>query len=103
MGKDGWSTLSARCLQLIRDLIVRMARENDWGLTRIAAEIKQLYLGPIGRTTVRNILNEHGADRGPSRGVVTWDEFIARHAKTLWACDFLSVRTWTWPLKVRSC
>ena len=81
--------------QLIRDLVVRMARENDWGLTRIAAEIGQLHIGRIGRTTVRNILNEHGVDRGPSRSAVTWDEFIARHAKTLWACDFLTVRTWT--------
>ena len=26
---------------------------------------------------------------------MTWDDFIARHAKTLWAGDFLSVRTWT--------
>ncbi len=28
-------------------------------------------------------------------GAVPWGEFIARHAATLWACDFMSVRTWT--------
>ena len=65
-----------------------MACENDWGLIRIAAEIEQLYLGPIGRTPLCNILNEHGVDRGPGRAAVPWDEFIARHAKTPWACDF---------------
>lgn len=25
----------------------------------------------------------------------TWDQFVRRHAQTLWACDFLSVKTWT--------
>ena len=98
--KEGAKGGRPRKSQLIRDLVVRMARENDWGLTRIAGEIKQLYLGPIGRTTVRNILIEHDVDRGPGRGAVTRDEFIARHAKTLWACDFLSVRTWTWRRRV---
>ncbi|MBT8207294.1 MAG: hypothetical protein KJO18_03385, partial [Acidimicrobiia bacterium] len=93
--KDGGTGGRPRKSQFIRDLVARMARENDWGLTRIAAEIRQLHIGGIGRTTVRNILNEHGVDRGPGRAAVTWDDFIARHAKTLWACDFLSVRTWT--------
>jgi glutamate dehydrogenase (NAD(P)+) len=72
-----------------------MARETDWGLTRIAAEIRQLHLGHIGRTTVRNILLEHELGPGPNRSGVTWDEFISRHASPLWACAFLSVRTWT--------
>jgi putative transposase len=93
--EDGSKGGRPRKSQFIRDLVVRMARENDWGLTRIAAEIRQLYIGPIGRTTVRNILNEDGVDRGPERSAVTWGEFIARHAATLWVCDFLSVRTWT--------
>jgi putative transposase len=93
--EDGSKGGRPRKSQFIRDLVVRMARENDWGLTRIAAEIRQLYVGPIGRTTVRNILNEDGVDRGPERGAVPWGDFIARHAATLWSCDFLSVRTWT--------
>jgi putative transposase len=24
-----------------------------------------------------------------------WSEFLERHAKTLWSCDFLTVKTWT--------
>jgi hypothetical protein len=50
------------------------------------------------RTTaeeVRNILLENGFDPGPKRGQGSWDEFIRMHAKTLWACDFLSVKAWT--------
>ena len=38
---------------------------------------------------------EHGVGPAPERAGATWDEFIARHAKTLWARDFLSVRSWT--------
>ena len=32
---------------------------------------------------------------GPQRGEGSWDEFLKIHAKTLWACDFLSKKIWT--------
>jgi hypothetical protein len=32
---------------------------------------------------------------GPKRGEGTWDEFLKRHAATLWACDFFSKEVWT--------
>ncbi len=79
----------------IRELIFRMARENNWGYTRILGELAKLGIRKIGRTTLQNILKAAGFDPNPSRGRSTWDEFIARHAATLWACDFLSVKTWT--------
>jgi len=34
----------------------------------------------ISKSTVRNILKEHGFDPGPKRGEGTWDEFIKIHA-----------------------
>ena len=37
--EDGSKGGRPRKSQFMRDLVVRMARENDWGLTRIAAEI----------------------------------------------------------------
>lgn len=80
----------------IRDLILRMAHENDWGYTRILGELRKLGIHRIGRTTIQNLLKEHGLDPGPQRRRGTWDEFLRRHAQTLWACDFVSVRTWTW-------
>src|SRR5262249_50078935 len=36
-----------------------------------------------------------GLEPGPKRGKGTWDEFLRRHAETLWACDFFSVKVWT--------
>jgi putative transposase len=64
------------------------------GYTRILGELKKLGIR-VSRSTVVNILKEAGLDPGPKRGEGTWDEFITRHAQTLWACDFFSARTWT--------
>jgi len=79
----------------VRQLVVQMARENDWGLGRILGELKKLGIRSVCKSTVRNILKEHGFDPGPKRGEGTWDEFIRIHAKTLWACDFISKKVWT--------
>jgi len=43
----------------------------------------------------RRILIENGFDPGPKRGEGTWDDFIRRHIKTLWACDFFAKTVWT--------
>jgi putative transposase len=58
-------------------------------------ELKKLGVRKISRSTVVNILRQAGLDPGPKRGKGTWDEFIKRHAKTLWACDFFSKKVWT--------
>ena len=79
----------------ICELIFRMAKENEWGYTRILGELAKLGIRKIGRTTVQNILERNGFDLGPKRGRGTWDEFVKRHTKTMYACDFLSVRSWT--------
>ena len=51
-----------------------MARENDWGYTRILGELKKLGIKPPSRNTVKNILKENGLEPGPKRGAGTWDE-----------------------------
>ncbi len=79
----------------IRELVTQMAKDNGWGLGRILGELKKLGIRKICKTTVRNILLEHGFDPGPKRGEGTWDDFIKIHAKTLWACDFFSKKVWT--------
>src|SRR5688500_17285250 len=68
-----------------------LARENGWGYTRILGELKKLGVRKICRSTVINILKEHGLDTGEG----TWNEFLARHVQTLWACDFFSKKVWT--------
>lgn len=79
----------------IRDLVLRLARENAWGYTRILGELKKLGVRKICRSTIIKILKDNGLDPGPRRGEGTWDDFIKRHATTLWACDFFSKKVWT--------
>jgi putative transposase len=79
----------------IRALILRIARENGFGYARILGELKKLGIGKVSRSTVVKILKEEGLDPGPKRGEGTWDEFLKRHAQTLWACDFLTAKLWT--------
>jgi putative transposase len=75
--------------------VLRLAWENDWGYTRILGELKKLGICKICRSTVVNFLREAGLDPGPQRGEDSWDDFIKRHAATLWACDFFSKPVWT--------
>ena len=84
-----------RTSQEICLLVVKLARENEWGYTRILGEIRKLGIRSISRNTVKRILAEYGFDPGPNRGEGTWDEFLKRHAASLWQCDFFSKRVVT--------
>ncbi|WP_425619122.1 integrase core domain-containing protein [Anatilimnocola sp. NA78] len=44
---------------------------------------------------MRNILKAAGIDPCPKRASATWDEFVARHATSLWQCDFFSQKVLT--------
>ncbi len=79
----------------IRRLILKLARENGWGYTRILGELKKLRVRSVSRNTVKNILKANGLDPGPQRGPGTWDEFLKIHAVTFWQCDFFSKRVLT--------
>lgn len=76
-------------------MVLRLAREHDWGYTRILGELRKLGIGKISRSTVIKILKENGLEPGPQRGEGSWDDFLKRHAATLWACDFFSKKVWT--------
>lgn len=84
-----------RTPQDIRELIIRLARENDWGYTRILGELRKLGVRAVSRNTVKNILKENGLEPGPKRGEGTWDEFLKTHAATLWQCDFYAKKVLT--------
>lgn len=78
----------------IRELILKLARENDWGYTRILGALRRLGIR-VSRQTVKNILKENGLEPSPERSKGTWDEFLSSHAQTLWQCDFATKRMWT--------
>lgn len=79
----------------IRDLLLRMARENLWGYSRLLSELRKLGITAICRTTIRNILDEAGLPSNPERGRDGWDHFVRRHLDTLVACDFFTKEVWT--------
>jgi putative transposase len=84
-----------RTPEQIRRLVLKLAKENQWGYTRILGELKKLGVRSISRNTVKRILKDAGFDPGPKRGEGTWDEFLKQHAASLWQCDFFSKRILT--------
>lgn len=84
-----------RTAEQIRLLVLKMARENTWGYARIVGELKKLGIRSLSKSTVRNILKAEGLDPCPKRAGATWDEFLKRHAASLWQCDFFSQKVLT--------
>ena len=54
-----------RTLEEIRELVLKLARENEWGYTRILGELRKLGIKSVSRQTVKVILKENGIDPGP--------------------------------------
>ncbi|WP_339749979.1 integrase core domain-containing protein [uncultured Rubinisphaera sp.] len=79
----------------IRELVIKIAKTTGFGYTRIIGELRKLGIKKISRQTVRNILIEEGIKPGPDRTSDTWDNFVKRHAETLWAVDFFSTKSMT--------
>jgi putative transposase len=74
----------------IRQFIIEIAKATAWGYRRILGELKKLRIRSVSRSTISRILVENGFDPGPKRGTGTWNEFVQRHIKTLWATDFFT-------------
>jgi putative transposase len=81
----------------IQRLVVRMATENrDWGYRRIQGALANL--GPeVARSTIANILKEHGLEPACERErKTTWKEFLSsRHREVIVAADFFTIEAWT--------
>jgi transposase len=82
-----------RTVRSIRQLVLRLARENPcWGYRRIHGELLVLGIG-IAASTVREILRQAGIDPAPERTTATWAEFLRSQADALLACDFFETVT----------
>jgi hypothetical protein len=82
-------------LREIARLAIKMARENPgWGYTRIQGALANLG-HRVSRTTVANILKEHGVDPAPGRRRgISWRTFLQAHWDTISAADFFTVEVW---------
>ena len=82
-----------RTAVVIRDLVIRFARENPaWGHRRIHGELVGLGYR-VAPATVWNILRKAGLDPAPRREGPSWREFCRAQAGTMLACDFFTVDT----------
>jgi putative transposase len=81
-------------LKEIEQLTVRMANENSrWGYTRIQGALRNLG-HRVARSTIANILKEHGIEPAPGRPS-SWRTFLAAHWGTIAAADFFTTEVWT--------
>jgi putative transposase len=77
----------------IRELVVRLARENpSWGYRRIQGELVGLGV-KLAASTVWKILKEAGIEPAPKRLEPSWAEFLRQQAASIVECDFLTVDT----------
>ena len=89
-----------RLTKSLRELIIRLARENiGWGARRIIGELKKLAV-KVSRSSVRRVLVDEkilpDPDRHAPKGVQTpWRKFIAIHMNVMVACDFFCKTIWT--------
>lgn len=85
-----------RVLGEIRRLVVRLALDNSsWGYTRIRDELGSLG-HQVARSTVADILDQHGILPAPERDRATsWRQFLRAHWGAIAATDFFTVEVWT--------
>ncbi len=77
----------------IRELIVRLARENPrWGAIRIWGDLRKLGIS-VGATTIRMLLRRTGLGPAPRRTGPSWSEFLRAQAAGIVATDFFTVET----------
>jgi putative transposase len=77
----------------LRELIVRMARENPtWGYRRIQGEIAGLGT-TLAASTVWRVLQDAGLPPAPRRASESWLAFLHAQAAGIIACDFITVDT----------
>ena len=77
-----------------KELIVKMASENNWSPRRISGELKKCGHQACA-TTVRTILLQSGITPTSDNTHISWKKFISSHMHNIWATDFFTEEVWT--------
>jgi putative transposase len=89
----GPATGSTAVSEAIRELVLRLARENPrWGYQRIVGELVGVGVR-VSATTVAKILRQAGVSPAGTRAQLSWRDFLRAHADSIIACDFFAVET----------
>ena len=87
-----------RVMVELAELIVRLAKDNPrwaWRYTRIRGALSNLG-HTVARSTIANILREHGVEPAPERSERTpWRTFLTAHWETVAGTDFFTVEVVT--------
>jgi transposase len=90
--RRGPSTGRPRIRDEVRELILRMGRENArWGCVRIRGELAKLGI-KVSATTIRTLLRANGIGPAPRRNGPSWGEFLRSQAQGILALDFFTKR-----------
>jgi transposase len=77
----------------VRELIVRLARENPtWGYRRVQGELARLGM-KVAPSTVWEVMRRAGLPPAPRGASESWRDFLRAQAAGIVACDFVSVDT----------
>jgi putative transposase len=77
----------------VRNLVIRLAQENDWGYDKFKGELQKLGY-KLDWTTVKNLLKRAGIVPAPERRrSLNWRTFLNHYKQQLLACDFFTVET----------
>ena len=56
----------------VEELILRLARETDWGYSKIRGELMKLGI-VVARNTIKKVMLKNGITPGPERSKGDWD------------------------------
>ncbi len=97
--KKHWTKISTnktsrkRIKKEIKELIYKIARENNWGAPRIYSELLMLGYVDVSQSTVSRCLRRYRSENPDNNKRQSWKTFLKNHREVIAAMDFFVVPT----------